>query len=226
VHTVVSTVSTTISRQPGDSIPVVDNAGQVALVDAAKAAGVARFVLLSFPEQSVTTPLEEAKRAVEQRMIASGMGYTILRPPCFMDVWLSPALGFDYAGRRARILGSGNGKQPWIAVSDVVAYVVGALDSAKAKNATLPLGGPDALSVREVVRIFEEAGGAPFELDEVPEAALEAQYKAATDPLEKSFAGLMLTTARGITLDLAPGVAAIPIAHRTSVREYAKRVLS
>src|SRR3954465_5098012 len=42
VRTVVSTVTTTRSRQPGDSIEATDEAGQLALVDAARDAGAER----------------------------------------------------------------------------------------------------------------------------------------------------------------------------------------
>src|SRR4029077_2791819 len=48
VDAVISTASSTISRQAGDSIESVDSAGQMTLVTAAKAAGVKRFVFLSF----------------------------------------------------------------------------------------------------------------------------------------------------------------------------------
>jgi hypothetical protein len=29
--------------------------------------------------------------------MSSGMHYTILRPSCFMEIWFSPPVGFDYA---------------------------------------------------------------------------------------------------------------------------------
>ncbi len=45
---VVSTVTTTRSRQPGDGIEATDHAGQLALVDAARAAGARRFVDVSY----------------------------------------------------------------------------------------------------------------------------------------------------------------------------------
>ena len=41
--------------------------------------------------------LHKAKRAVEEKVRESGIAYTILRPSCFMEVWLSPMLGFDPA---------------------------------------------------------------------------------------------------------------------------------
>jgi NADH dehydrogenase len=44
---VITTASTTFSRQAGDSIRTVDQEGQQRLVDAAKAAGVSRFVYVS-----------------------------------------------------------------------------------------------------------------------------------------------------------------------------------
>jgi len=47
IDTVITTASTTVSRQEGDSIQTVDQDGQVRLVDAAKAAGVTRFVYVS-----------------------------------------------------------------------------------------------------------------------------------------------------------------------------------
>src|SRR5216684_6101467 len=48
VNAVISTASSTLSRQPGDSIESVDAAGQLNLVKAAKAADVGRFLFVSF----------------------------------------------------------------------------------------------------------------------------------------------------------------------------------
>jgi uncharacterized protein YbjT (DUF2867 family) len=43
IHAVVSTASSTLSRQPGDDIESVDRHGQIALVEAARSAGVRHF---------------------------------------------------------------------------------------------------------------------------------------------------------------------------------------
>ena len=154
----------------------------------------------------------------------SSMAYMILRPTIFTDSWLSPLLGFDAAGRKARIYGGGTVKHHYISPRDVAAYIVGSVGNDKVRNAILDLGGPEALSLREVVAIFEEVTGDTFTLEEVPVSALREQYEQATDSLGKSFAGLVLNYALGMPLDPAPAEEAIPLATRESVRDYAERI--
>ena len=76
----------------------------------------------------------------------------------------------------------------------------------------------------EAVRIFEELGGAPFEVEHVPADALRGQFAAATDSLQKSFAGLMLDYARGDEIPMEETLRRIPI-ELTSVRDYARAML-
>src|SRR6266404_9801411 len=90
VSVVVSTASSTLSRQEGDSIQTVDLEGQLNLIDAARAANVSQFVLISFPHTDVEFPLQTAKRQVEEHLKGSGVTYTVLQPTFFMEVWLSP----------------------------------------------------------------------------------------------------------------------------------------
>jgi uncharacterized protein YbjT (DUF2867 family) len=226
VRTVVSTVCTTVQRQPGDSIEVTDRDGQLALVDAAEAAGVEHFVLLSLNEHPVDSPLQQAKRAVERRLTDGALEYTILRPTYFSDVWLSPALGFDHPNRRARVFGDGTTRHAWISLTDLVGYVAQAVENPLARNAVFDLGGPDLLSVRDVVAIFEDVTRSPFALDEVPVHVLREQYDRATDSLDRTFAALMLNCAQGTPLDPEPAVEILPLPARVSVREYAERVAS
>ena len=110
VSVVISTASSTLSRQEGDSIESVDRHGQLNLIEAAEAAGVKHFVLISFANTALDFPLQSAKRAVEDRLRHGRMTYTILQPSFFMEVWLSPALGFDLANATAQIYGSGHSK--------------------------------------------------------------------------------------------------------------------
>jgi uncharacterized protein YbjT (DUF2867 family) len=142
----------------------------------------------------------------------------------FMEVWLSAALGFDATNAQARIYGSGTNAISWISLGDVAQFVVLALDNAAARNATLELGGPGALSPLEVVRVFEQAGGRPFKVEHVPEETLRAQRAAATDPLQQTFAALMLACALGDAIDMRSTLKTFPVP-LVSVTEYARRVI-
>lgn len=225
VSAVVSTASSTLSQQPGDSIESVDRDGQIHLIDAAAAAGVQRFVFVSYNHQKApcSCALHEAKAAAEKRLIASGMRYTILRASIFMEVWLSPHLGFDYANAKATIYGSGEAPISWIAIEDVAAFAVASLGTPAAGNRIYEIGGPEAIAPNEVVRIFEEATGKSFDVTRVPEEALREQHRTASDPMQQSFAALMLLYAKGDPIDMTTTTRELPV-ELHSVREYARSV--
>jgi len=220
IAVVVSTASSTISRQSGDSIATVDRQGQLDLVDAAEAAGVTRFVFVSFPAVEIDFPLQSAKRAVEERLRESGMSYTILQPTAFFEVWLSPMLGFDVPGGNVRVYGSGENKTSWISFQDVARFAAAAATAAEAKIGAFELGGPDALSPLEIVRLAEQMTGKHFVVEHVPEEALRAQYDNAKDPTDKSFAALMLYNAGGDVIDSTPAFRAFDVRGLRTVREH------
>jgi uncharacterized protein YbjT (DUF2867 family) len=217
---VVSTTSSTVSRREGDSIETVDRDGQLALVEAAERAGARHFVFISFPPVELDIPLQSAKRAVEERLRAGRIGYTILQPTCFMEVWLSPALGLDLESATARIYGAGNAKISWISFEDVAKFAAASIDNSRALDAVVKLGGPDALAPLEVVRVAEQIIGKKIATQHVPEETLRAQYDAAADPLQKSFAGLMLYYARGDVIDMTETARAFGVEPLRSVREH------
>jgi uncharacterized protein YbjT (DUF2867 family) len=135
-----------------------------------------------------------------------------------MDVWLGPMLFGDPSSGPVKIYGPGDRKVPYILQHDVARVVVYAATNPSARNRTIRFGGPEGITQREVVRAFEEAMGKPVEVTEVPEQALEAQWKTAQNPFEKTFAGLMLGIAR---LDTNPPPNTdLPI--ETTVRQFAK----
>jgi uncharacterized protein YbjT (DUF2867 family) len=222
VSSIISTVSSTFSRQEGDSIQTVDDEGQNNLIDAAVGAKVSQVVYVSFCAMPGQFPLQTAKRKVEKHLVESGLGYTILQPTYFMEIWLSPAVGFDYPNAKATVYGEGKKKVSWISIKDVAAFAVASSDNPAAKNKILELGGPDALSPLEVVNIFETNQGKKFELQFVPEEALKAQKDGAQDSLNESFAALMLGVANGSEIDMENALSLFPM-QLTSVRDYAKR---
>lgn len=223
VSAVIETVSSMpFAYQPGvNDIATTDLEGALHLIDAAKAAGVGHFVYTSFSANlDLDFPLRDAKRTVEAYLKMSGLVWTVLRPSCFMEVWLSPAVGFDAANATATIYGDGSNPISWIALGDVAEFAVESLDSPAAHNAILELGGPAMLSPNQVVEIFERVQGRPFTVQHVPTAALLAQQQAAADPMAQSFSGLMRCYANGDPIDMRATLRAFPVA-LTSVEAYA-----
>jgi uncharacterized protein YbjT (DUF2867 family) len=224
IHTVLSTATAIISRQAGDTIEDVDLRGQIALVEAAAGAGVEQFLYVSFSGHlDRDFPLRNAKRAVERRLEESGLAYTILRPSYFMEVWLSPIVGFDFPNARAAIFGRGHNPISFMSFYDVARFAAMCVNEPSARNTTFELGGPDAVSPLDVVGIFERIGGRPFEVQIVPEEALAAQSAKAGDSFEQSFAGLQRCYADGDKIDMRATLAAFPM-QLTSVTDYARAV--
>jgi uncharacterized protein YbjT (DUF2867 family) len=223
VEAVISTASSTLSRQPEDSIESVDEAGQLHLVEAAKAAAVHRFIFTSFRRSAgISFPVADAKAHVESAI--ADMNFTVIQASYFMEVWLNPALGFDYASATARIYGPGTKPISWVSLSDVAEMCVLALLNSSAERRIIEFGGPEALSPNEVVARFEKIGGRPFKRENVPEEALRAQFETATDPMQRSFAGLMLSYSSGDAFNMKPVQEEFGIVLST-VDQYARRVL-
>jgi NADH dehydrogenase len=228
----VDAIITTASSMPfaykkgENDVRAVDSDGLMNLIEAASAAKVGRFVYTSFSGHiDLDFPLRNAKRAVEDRLRASGLEFTILRPSYFMEVWLSPAVGFDPAHGKAQLYGSGDRPISWISLKDVADFAVECLDHPLARNATLELGGPQAITPKEAVKTFEDVLEQSLEVTLVPEESLADQQDATADPMEQSFAGLMRAYARGDAIDMTETLAAIPV-RMTSVSDYARTVLS
>jgi NADH dehydrogenase len=225
VKVVISTANSVVSRQPGDSIAITDQQGHLDLVKSARSSGVKQFVFISVPRNTITCPLTIAKHMVEKELITSGMTYTVLCPGIFMETCLSPLFGFDYPNAKATIYGDGHSKNTFISLGDVAQYAVESLSNPEARNVILELGYPKQYSLLEVVRVFETNGSPPFELQFVPEAILSAQRSAATDPLQVSYATMVLNIAQGLRLDSSQARKKFyfPL---TSIEEHAQRVLA
>jgi NADH dehydrogenase len=199
-------------RGGGDNLETVDRQGQVNLVDAAERAGVRHVIYVSFSgNNDQVFPLSVAKRFVEKRLQSGRVKYTIVRPSFFMEVWLSPILGFDPAGGRVRIFGTGDQPISMISVPDVAAYVAGCVNNPAAENQVIELGGPEPMTYNRVTAMFEKALGRTIAREYVSTEALEAQFAGAADPIEKTFAALTLGAARGDVIDVGPALQKVPI---------------
>ncbi|MDH3524704.1 MAG: SDR family oxidoreductase [Acidobacteriota bacterium] len=225
VDAVITTVSAMpFSWQEGNTFGEVDRDGTIRLIDAAAAAGARRFVYTSFPHSPEPGfALGDAKAAAEDHLRSSGIEYAILAANFFMEVWLSPALGFDYPNHSATVYGDGTNRMSWVSYKDVARTAAEAVSNPKAKNAVLPVGGPSIHTPLEVVTIFEKASAKTWTLSHVSVAALQEQKSAATDEVQEAVAMLQLGYA------IAPGWAMDPTDYLVasdlrSVEQYAREV--
>jgi uncharacterized protein YbjT (DUF2867 family) len=136
------------------------------LVDAAKEAGVRRFVLMSALGTSEETknlvPYYRSKWEMEQAVRGSGIEHVIFRPSFVFarDGGILPT--FRRLARVAPvtpIIGSGRQRIQPIWVDDVAAYFAAGVDKPEAANRTFELGGPDAVTWNELWHRLKRALG-------------------------------------------------------------------
>jgi NADH dehydrogenase len=226
VRAVFSTATAMGSKDKSLKMRDVDRDGQLALVEIAAASGVEQFIYVSAtPVLTEKAPLIRYKREVERALRASGMQWTILQPSVFMEVWLSPLLGFDAAAAKAVVFGPGTAPMSWIAVADVAAHAVRALDDPRLANHDLPLGGPAGIAPNDVVGIFERVGGRKFSVRHVPAALLSLMSPVVALFNEGAASGMSMgaQTSHGDVIDTPlQREVALPL---TTVEEYARRVV-
>ena len=232
VDVVISTASSTMSQVLGDTIESVDHDGQLALVVAAEKASVKRFVFISLLEQKRSAgepeelfPLLQAKRAVEDRLGSARMEAVVLRPNFFCDVWLGPALGWEPKAKEPHVRIYGDGTQPvdWIACSDVARAVAHA-SRAPSLRGKFELGGPSAATQNELAAQSEALVGGKVDREYLQLEGLRMQYRAATEPRQKSFFALASILAQG---SLTKSDARLPgWEPKTSASQYLKESLS
>ena len=109
-----------------------------------------------FADHRVTHSLWAMQSGTFEKAITS-MNFSITQASWFIEVWLSPALGFDYGNATARIYGPGMSPISWVSFRDVAEICSLALRHPTAERQTIEFGGPEALSPLEVVARFEKS---------------------------------------------------------------------
>ena len=219
IDTVVCT-ATSMPAAGGDALQRVDQGGVLGLIVAAERAGVRRFVYTSFsPNIRIDSPLTRAKRSCEARLAESSIQSVILQPSFFMEVWLGPHLGFDAARAQARIYGDGKAGVSYVSALDVAAFAVSAATAPGELREILQIGGPEPVSQLDAVAVFERKLGRRFSLEHVPIHALKVQHQSA-EPLQKTFAALMMAYALGDPVAKAQETAGRYGVRLTSIEDY------
>ena len=178
VRTVVTTATAIGRALAGDrsaTIEAVDLRGNANLIEAAEAAGVERFVFLSFrmTQQVESSPLGAAKRATEQRLARSSLREVIVRADMFQEVWLSKIVGLDWESGKAQIFGNGETPNSYVAVDDVAEGTVRLALHHDPPREVL-FGAPQPLTRKQIVERFERATQRKLKRRHIPRAMLRA----------------------------------------------------
>lgn len=165
IHTVVDCAT----ARPEESTEKVDWEGKVALIQAAQAVGVQRFLFFSIhaADRHPEVPLMQVKAATEKYLAASGLDYTVFRLCGFMQ-----ALIGNYAVpilEEKTVWGTTDvTRTAYLDTQDVARMALASLRSDATVGRTLTLAGPRAWTVAEVITLCEELANARAEVTRVP----------------------------------------------------------
>ncbi len=147
-----------------------DDVGVHALLEEAKNARVRHVVYVSIAGASPDAGPEfvRIKYETERAVRESGMTWTIIRPAAFMEVW-SKIIGAPVIeGQAAMVFGDGNNPVNFVSADDVAEFVVLAAVDPAAQGLTLTVGGPENLTLNDVVDLFAQAADHPAKVRRMP----------------------------------------------------------
>ena len=158
----------------GDGPRRVDFEGNANLIDAAEAAGVKHFVLVSIHGAGPEHPMElyRAKFMAEQRLRESRLEWTIIRPTAFKELWAGIVGDPLLRSGTAMVFGRGENPINFVSVDDVARSVERALIDGDLRGRTLEVGGPENLTLNRLVEIVAEGHGLQAKARHIPLAAL------------------------------------------------------
>lgn len=198
---------------------------QMNAIQAARAAGVESIVKQSALGASdhSRSPIGRAHHAVEKELIASGLGWTILRPHVFMQNLLDQASSIAQEGRVSAA--SGDGRVPFIDAADIAAVAAAVLTQPGHESQKYALTGPEALSYHDVARVISEVTGRSVAyLAERPDEARDRMIRAGASSwdIESALALAEYQRAGGPTAEVHDTVERILGRPARSFAEFAK----
>lgn len=171
----------------------VDDAGHRALIAAASAAGVRRFVYASAHGAAPDHPVDffRTKHAIEEALLASGLDAVILRPTAFMELHAWELIGKSVlASGKARLIGTGSKARNFVSAADVARFAVRALLEDPPPFRTLAIGGPGHYSNAEVAALFAREAGVDLRVARLP-AGVAAALAGLAAPLHPGIARVL-----------------------------------
>jgi uncharacterized protein YbjT (DUF2867 family) len=189
----------------------VDRDANVGLIEAAEAAGVEHFILLSVagaaPEHA--GELRRMKHAAEEALKRSSLDWTIVRPRPYMETFVEvigrPLL--ETGG--TRVFGTGDNPINFVSAADVAHVVLEAVVDGRLRGKTIEVDGPENLTLNELVQAVEKAVGRRGRVSHAPVAALRLT-SVLLRPFKPGLAGRMQAAVGMATTNMAADVGRAP----------------
>jgi NAD(P)H dehydrogenase (quinone) len=145
-----------------------------AAVRAAVKAGVKHLVYTSMPNPGVESPVSIAPdhRLTEEAIVATSLGFTILRNNLYTDLLLQSLPRAVATGEL--VTATGHGAIAYVTREDCARAAAAALASSEAGRVTLDVTGPAALTLTEVAAIAAAITGRPIKHAPIDGASLKA----------------------------------------------------
>lgn len=159
------------TSRPTDSISIkrVDWEGKVALIQAAKNAGVQRYIFFSIldNDQYPEVPLMEIKRCTELFLKESGIDYTILQLAGFMQGLIGQYGIPILEGQPVWVTGQSS-PIAYMDTQDIAKFAVRALKVEETKKKVFPVVGTRAWSAEEIVDLCTRLSGREAKITRMP----------------------------------------------------------
>lgn len=157
------------------SVKQVDWDGKVALIQAAKAAGVDRFVFFSILDNDKypQVPLMEIKRCTELFLAESGLNYTILRLGGFMQGLIGQYAIPILDNQTVWITGQ-TAPVAYMNTQDIAKFAVRALAVEATQKQIFPVVGSRTWDGEEIIQLCERLSGRTAKVTRVPLGVLRA----------------------------------------------------
>jgi uncharacterized protein YbjT (DUF2867 family) len=159
------------TSRPTDSLSIkqVDWDGKVALIQAAQAAGVERFIFFSIldADKYPEVPLMEIKRCTELFLAESGLNYTILRLAGFMQGLIGQYGIPILEGQPVWVTGESS-PIAYMDTQDIAKFAIRALSVPETQKQAFPVVGTRAWSAQEIISLCERLSGKEAKITRMP----------------------------------------------------------
>ena len=149
----------------------VDDAGHRALIEAARAAGVRRFVYTSAYGAGPDHPIDffRTKHRIEQLLRGSGLDAVVVRPTAFMEQHVHQFNGAAVLAKgKAQLIGPATKPRNFVRAADLAPLVLRALLEDPPPFRELDIGGHDHASNSEVAALYAKEAGLPPKASHLP----------------------------------------------------------